>query len=71
MEGVLQSGLGYSGEMAIRASQGLIFDPEFDDFLPEKLSSLNIKDQAFITITDEDDEDKDPRIDLELLVVQR
>lgn len=72
VEGALLSKFGYSKEIAITTSQGdSIYDNDFQDNLPEKLSKLNIKDQTFITIVDEDDQGKDPRINLELLVVQR
>ncbi|KAJ5184165.1 ubiquitin-like activating enzyme [Penicillium capsulatum] len=71
VERVLQQELGYSEELSITTRQGLVYDPELEDLLPKKLSELNIKDQTFITIVDEDDQNKDPRVNLELLVVQR
>lgn len=72
VEGVLRLKLGYGEEISITTGQGrIVYDPDLDDLLPEKLSNLNIKDQTFLTIVDQDDKDQDPRINLELLVLQR
>jgi ubiquitin-like 1-activating enzyme E1 B len=72
VEGVLQGELGYNtGEMSIRIDEGVIYDPEMDDNLPRKLSELGIKSDTFLTVIDSDDIEKDPRVNLELRVVER
>lgn len=71
VEGVLQQELGYTEEMSVRFDEGLIYDSGFDDNLTMKLSELGIKNDSALTIIDEDDEEKDPRVDLEFRIVER
>jgi ubiquitin-like 1-activating enzyme E1 B len=71
VEGVLQQELGYTGEMSVLTDEGVIYDPEMEDNLPKKLSELGIKGDSSLIIKDEDDEEKDPRVDLEFRVVER
>ena len=49
----------------------MIYDPDLEDNLSKKLQDLGIGNQSFLTIVDEDDQDKDPRVNLELVIVQR
>lgn len=72
VEGVLQGELGYNTEeMSIRIDESVIYDPELDDNLPRKLSELGIKSDTFLTVIDLDDIEKDPRVNLELWVIER
>lgn len=68
---MLQQELGYTEEMSVRFDEGLIYDSGFDDNLTMKLSELGIKNDSALTIIDEDDEEKDPRVDLEFRIVER
>lgn len=49
----------------------MIYDPDLEENLPKKLQELGIGNQSFLTVVDEDDQDQDPRVNLELVVVQR
>ncbi|KAJ5102272.1 ubiquitin-like activating enzyme (UbaB) [Penicillium alfredii] len=61
--------LGYSKDnFAVTSSLGLLYDEDMLDNLPKKLSELEIRNDSFLTIIDEQDED--PRVNLELLVVE-
>lgn len=72
VEGVLQGELGYNtGELSIRINEGVIYEPDMDDNLPRKLSELGIKSDTFLTVIDDDDFENDPRVNLELRIVQR
>ncbi|KAF3385297.1 Ubiquitin-activating enzyme E1-like [Penicillium rolfsii] len=71
VEGVLLQELGYTEEMSILLDEGIIYDPEMEDNLPKKLSELGVKSDSSLIIKDEDDQDKDPRVDLEFRVVER
>ena len=72
VEGVLQGELGYNtGEMSIRTGQSVIYETEMEDNLPRKLSELGIKSDTFLTVIDDDDFENDPRVNLELRVVER
>lgn len=67
VEDVLQSQLGYGEEVSISTEQGIIYDLDLEDNLPKKLSDLGITDGTFITVVDE--EDKEPRVNLELIPI--
>ena len=69
MEDILRLRLGYGEEMSINSELGTIYDPDLDDNLPKKLSELGVKNDSFIVVHDEDDDD--PRVNLELLVKER
>lgn len=69
VEKVLRSELGYREEFSIASEIGLIYDPDLEENLSKKLSDLGIKDHTFVTVADE--EDQDPRVNLNLLVVGR
>lgn len=72
VEGILQLELGYSDEISIMNNTGkLIYDPDEEEQLPKKLSEMEIGNQSSLTIVDDDDQNKNPRINLELLVVER
>lgn len=71
VEGVLQQELGYTEEISIRTDEGVVYDPDMEDNLPRKLSELGIKSDSFLTVIDDDDVEKDPRVNLELWIVER
>ena len=78
VQGILRSQLGYSDEMSIMHNSSVIYDPDLEEDLeedrknlPKPLSELGITDQSFITIVDEDDQDQDPRVNVELVIVDR
>lgn len=69
---MLQGELDYNtSEMTIRIDEGIIYEPEMEDNLPRKLSELGIKSDTFLTVIDQDDFENDPRVNLELRVVER
>jgi len=61
--------LGYGEEFSVMNEVGTLYDPELEDNLPKKLSELGVKNETFITVVDEGDEE--PRVNLELLVSER
>ncbi|KAL2849563.1 hypothetical protein BJY01DRAFT_210523 [Aspergillus pseudoustus] len=63
---ILRQQIGYGEEFSVNTEQGIIYDPDLEDNLPKKLSELGIKASSFITVVDEDD---DPRVNLQLVVV--
>lgn len=63
---MLRSQLGYGEELSISNELGTIYDPDLDDNLPKKLIDLGVKNDSFLTVVDEDDE---PRVNLELVVL--
>lgn len=63
---MLRSQLGYGEELSISNDLGTIYDPDLDDNLPKKLIDLGVKNDSFLTVVDEDDE---PRVNLELVVL--
>jgi len=66
VQDVLKTKLGYGDELTIMTDQGLIYDPDLEDNLDKKLEQLNITDSSFILV--KDDEDENPRVDLQLAV---
>ncbi|KAJ5330461.1 ubiquitin-like activating enzyme [Penicillium atrosanguineum] len=68
---LLREELGYSEEFSIIKGGSLIYDPDLEDNLPSKLSDLGVTNWAFLTIVDDDDQDQDPRIDLQLVISAR
>jgi ubiquitin-like 1-activating enzyme E1 B len=69
VEDVLRQQLGYGEEFSINTNVGTIYDPDLEDNLPKKLAALGVTNESFITIMDEEDEE--PRVNLELRVVER
>ncbi|KAL8688351.1 MAG: hypothetical protein Q9218_005719 [Villophora microphyllina] len=68
VQDVLQSGLGYR-EFSINNEVGTLYDPDLEDNLEKKFSDLGVKDDSFLTIID-DDEDN-PRVDLSLSISEK
>lgn len=68
---LLREEIGYSEEFSIIKGGNLIYDQDLDDNLPSKLLDLGVTNWAFLTIVDDDDQDQDPRIDLQLVISAR
>lgn len=69
---VLQTQLGYDDEISIRIGSEEIYDPDFTDNLPRKLSDFGIKNNSFLTVTDENDENiRDTRVNLDVVIIER
>ncbi|KAL4961742.1 E1 ubiquitin-activating protein ubaB [Aspergillus stella-maris] len=66
VENLLRKQLEYGEEFSINTEQGTIYDPDLDDNLPKKLSDLGVEYSSFVTVIDEDDQ---PRVNLQLIVV--
>jgi ubiquitin-like 1-activating enzyme E1 B len=60
---ILQGQLGYSEEISVLSDRGVIYDPDLEENLAQKFGDLELKNDSFITIKDEEDGDT-PRIDL-------
>ncbi|KAM5500175.1 E1 ubiquitin-activating protein uba2 [Microsporum canis] len=69
VERILRLELGYGEEFSISNQIGTIYDPDLEDNLPKKLSELGVQKDSFITVVDEEDEN--PRVNLEILVSER
>ena len=69
MEGILRLKLGYGEEFSISSSLGTLYEPDLEDNLSRKLTDMGVKKDTFLTIIDE--EDDNPRVNLELLVSER
>ncbi|GLA28280.1 hypothetical protein M752DRAFT_339581 [Aspergillus phoenicis ATCC 13157] len=67
VQDILRSQLGYGEEFSINTELGTIYDPDLEDNLPKKLADLGVKNESFITVIDE--EDDQPRVNLELIVL--
>ncbi|KAF7154961.1 hypothetical protein CNMCM5623_003219 [Aspergillus felis] len=67
VQDVLRLQLGYGEEFSLSNELGTIYDPDLEDNLPKKLSDLGIKNESFLTVVDE--EDDQPRVNLELVVL--
>ncbi|KAF2003257.1 hypothetical protein P154DRAFT_532373 [Amniculicola lignicola CBS 123094] len=56
VDGLLRLQLGYGDEFSINSEAGILYDPEEDANLDKTFSELGLKEDAFITIIDEADE---------------
>lgn len=66
VDGVLKHELGYGEEMTIMNEVGPIYDPDMEDMLEKKFQDLGVKDESFLTVID--DEEEEPRVNLQLTV---
>lgn len=66
VDGVLKSELGYGEEMTIMNEVGPIYDPDMEDMLPKTFRDLGVRDESFLTVIDDDEEN--PRVNLQLAV---
>lgn len=70
VEDVLKGSLAYGDELSVTVDgTGLVFDPDLDDNLDKPLRDLGVKQDGFLTIVDEDDDE--PRVNLVLTVKER
>lgn len=68
VEDVLQTDLGYR-EFSISSEDGTLYDPDLEDNLEKKFSELGVKDDSFLTVVDEDEEN--PRVKLSLSISEK
>jgi len=66
VEDVLRLQLGYGEEMTINNDIGTVYDPDLDDNLGKKFEDLGIKDESFLTVIDDDEEN--PRVNLQFAI---
>ncbi|KAL4923912.1 E1 ubiquitin-activating protein ubaB [Aspergillus undulatus] len=66
VENVLRKQLQYREEFSVNTEQGIVFDPDLEDNLPKKLSDLGVTADSFLTVVDDDEQ---PRVNLQLMVV--
>lgn len=66
VEDVLRLELGYGEELTINNEVGTVYDPDLDDNLDKKFDDLGIKDESFLTVIDDDEEN--PRVNLQFLI---
>ena len=69
VDGFLRTEIGYGEEFSVNNEIGTLYDPELDDNLPTMLKDLGIKQDSFLTIIDEDEEN--PRVNLILSISEK
>lgn len=62
---ILRTKLGYGEEITVMNATGIVYDPDLEDNLEKRLTDLEIGENSFLLIKDEDD---DSRIDLQLAI---
>jgi hypothetical protein len=67
VQDILRLQLGYGEELSLSNELGTIYDPDLEDNLPKKLSELGVINESLITVIDE--EDNQPRVNLELVIL--
>ncbi|KAJ5811388.1 ubiquitin-like activating enzyme [Penicillium riverlandense] len=68
VEGVLRLELGYGEELSVLRDSEVIYDPDLEDNLAKKLSDFDLGKDSFVTVIDDEDE---PRVNVELVFVER
>jgi ubiquitin-like 1-activating enzyme E1 B len=68
VEGVLRLELGYGEELSVLSNSEVIYDPDLEDNLAKKLSDFDLRKDSFVTVIDDEDE---PRVNVELVFVER
>lgn len=66
VEDVLRLQLGYGEELTINNEVGTVYDPDLDDNLNKKFEDLGIKNESFLTVIDDDEEN--PRVNLQFAI---
>ena len=57
MDGFVKENLGFKDkEFALSNDVGVLYDPDETENLTKSLKELGVKDDTFLTVTDEDDE---------------
>lgn len=69
VENLLRLELGYGEEFSVNNEVGTLYDPDLEDNLDKSFTDLGIKDDSFLTIIDEAEDD--PRVNLVLSVTER
>ena len=64
VQDILKIELNYGEEMTINNEVGTVYDPDLEDNLEKKLEDLGIKADSFLTVID--DEEENPRVNLQL-----
>ena len=64
VDDILKTNFSYGQEITVMSDAGIIYDPDLEDNLDKKLTTLGIDDASFILVKDE--EDDNPRVDLQL-----
>ena len=62
---ILKTRLHYGEEITVMNAAGIVYDPDLEDNLEKKLSELDIGENSFLLVKDEED---NPRIDLQLAI---
>lgn len=68
---VLRGELGYGEELTVMNEVGPIYDPDMDDMLTKKFAELGVTDKSFLTVVDDDESEGDPRVNLQLTMIER
>ena len=66
VQDVLKIQLDYGDDLTVTNEVGTVYDPDLEDNLEKKLDHLGIKDGSFLTIIDDDD--ADPRVNLQFAI---
>lgn len=69
VEGLLRMQLGYGDEISVNSEAGILYDVEEDSNLTKTFGELGLKNDSFITIIDEADEDA--KVNLVLNISQK
>ena len=69
VEDFLRMELGYGDEFSVNNEIGTLYDPDLDDNLPKRFMDLGIKDDSFLTVIDEAEDD--PRVNLVLAIAEK
>lgn len=69
VENLLRLELGYGEEFSVNNEIGTLYDPDLDDNLDKRFNDLGIKDDSFLTIIDEAEDD--PRVNLVLSITTK
>ena len=62
VHGLLKDRLGYGDEVTVSTAEGIIFDPDLHENLEKLLSELGVKQDSFLTVVDDDDQE--PRVNV-------
>lgn len=69
VEGVLRGELGYGEDLTVMNEVGPIYDPDMEDMLERKFGELGVQGESFLMVID--DEEENPRVNLQLAVASR
>ena len=69
VEDILKGQLGYGDEFSVNNEVGTLYDPDEDENLSKSFKDLGVKNDNFLTIIDDDDEN--PRVNLSLAISEK